>query len=725
MRETGRICKGQNCSAVLPRPSMMHDCFDSRRDRKTTALATDFFDRQQAARRQTTWLRVAFFVAIALVVSTITLIAIAALGGQPFTIIQQAPLLFPIIATIVLVPILTAAWRKRRELRQGGSVVAESLGGVLVTADERDPRQRQLRNIVEEMALASGITLPSIYVLADEDGINALAAGHDVNDAAVIVTAGALRRFNRDELQAVIAHEFSHILNGDMALNMRFCAWLAGLTAITEKARRMSSDGGVQNIVRRLRLLPFTVSAWIVGSLGELIGRALQAAVSRRREHLADASAVQFTRNPQALKAAFLVMLGTDSGTEMQSEQTRGFAHMFFASAHAPRIPLTRRLFATHPPLNERLRLLEPGLTDHQIRAMARETAKRVRSVDLSASTAGDTTGAAREALQKVVGVAVAAGTAAQTPATAAATTSPRASAPSAAAALLAQLTAGPTLSVGNPVLNRLPRESQRLIETLAADVRSSGDSVLGLTVAMLLDTDAAARRSQLAGLVKPLGMPVVRQIGLLLPRIDATPRHAWIPLVMALLPALEALDAAQRAPLLALSRVFGKRAGSREPLRFMLARMLEIRLAHGIPTGDVDGSPQVTLRQRDAAIGILLRFAVLFSTFSSMRATERGYRTGLMNLLPPQSWPAFTTTPPSAEEIEKALSELRQLRRPGRRAVMDGLKRAMADDAELGESTGFDVLQFAAIALDVPVGSVPERLHFADVPGERESRAG
>jgi hypothetical protein len=241
----------------------------------------------------------------------------------------------------------------------------------------------------------------------------------------------------------------------------------------------------------------------------------------------------------------------------------------------------------------------------------------------------------------------------------------------------------------------------------------------------MLLDSDAAARRSQLAGLVKPLGMPVVRQIGLLLPRIDSTPRHAWMPLLIALLPALEALDTTKRAPLLALSRVFGKRAGSREPLRFMLARVLDIRLAQGIPAGDVDGSPQVTLRQRDASIGMLLRFAVLFSTFSSTRATERGYRTGLMNLLPPQSWPAFTTAPPSVAEIERAIGELRHLRRPGRRAVMDGLKRAMADDAELGESTGFDVLQFAAIALDVPVGALPERLHFADVPGEPASRTG
>ncbi len=698
-------------------------------------MATDFFIRQEAARRQTAWLRVAFFAAVALVVSAITLIVIAALGGQPFTIIRQFPLLFPIIATIVLVPILTAAWRKRRELRQGGSVVAESLGGLLITADDRDPRHRQLRNIVEEMALASGITLPSIYVLADEDGINALAAGHDANDAAVIVTAGALRSFNREELQAVIAHEFSHILNGDMALNMRFCAWLAGLTAITEKARRMSSDGGVRNIMRRLRLLPFTVSAWIVGSLGELTGRALQAAVSRRREHLADASAVQFTRNPEALKSAFLVMAGADSGTEMQSEQTRGFAHMFFASAHAPRIPLTRRLFATHPPLNERLRLLQPGLTDHQIRAMAREAARRVRSAEAAPTDAAGAPSTTREALQKVVGVAVAAGAAAQdsraaaagvpaATASAAARTSPTGAAPPAAAALLAQLTAAPPLSVGNPVLNRLPRDSQLLIESLATEVRSSADSVLGLVIALLLDADAAARRSQLAGLVKPLGMPVVRQIGLLLPRLDATPRHAWMPLLLALLPAVEALDATKRAPLLALSRVFGKRAGSREPLRFMLARVLEVRLAQGIPVGDVDGSPQVTLRQRDGSIGILLRFAVLFSTFSSTRATERGYRTGLMNLLPPQSWPAFTTSPPSSAEIDTAIRELRQLRRPGRRAVMDGLKRAMADDAELGESTGFDVLQFAAIALDVPVGSLPERLHFADVSGERESRA-
>ena len=695
-------------------------------------MATDFFARQEAARRQTTWLRVAFFMAVIGVVGAISMIIIAALTNDPFTAVRQAPLLLPIVASIVLIPILTAAWRKRRELRQGGSAVAEALGGALIETGDPDPQHRRLRNIVEEMSLASGITQPSVYVLDQEDGVNALAAGHDVNDAAVIVTAGALRRFNREELQAVVAHEFSHILNGDMALNMRFCAWLAGLTAVTERARRMSDNRGV---LRNLRVMPFAVAAWVAGSLGELVGRILQAAVSRRREHLADASAVQFTRNPEALKSAFLIMVRATSGTEMLRPETRGFAHMFFASAHAPRIPLTRRLFATHPPLTDRLRQLDPSLTDAQISRLAREAAQR-RDLLETASAAKPVNGApdARDALQKVVGAAIAA-TAATAPTAAAPTVSPAASAtaatppkgnpPPAPAALLAQLTAGPPLPVGNPVLNRLPRESQRAIEALAAGVRSSGDSVLGLAIAMLLDTDAAARRSQLAGLVKPLGMPVVRQIGLLLPRIDATPRHAWMPLLIALLPALEALDTTQRAPLLALSRVFGKRAGSHEPLRFMLARVLEIRLAHGIPAGDVDGSPQVTLRQRDASIGMLLRFAVLFSTFSSTRATERGYRTGLMNLLPPQSWPAFTTAPPSATEIDTAIGELRHLRRPGRRAVMDGLKRAMADDAELGESTGFDVLQFAAIALDVPVGALPERLHFADVPDERESRAG
>lgn len=444
-------------------------------------------------------------------------------------------------------------------------------------------------------------------------------------------------------------------------------------------------------MLRTLRLLPFTVAAWMVGSLGELIGRALQAAVSRRREHLADASAVQFTRNPEALKSAFLIMVRAESGTEMLTPATRGFAHMFFASAHEPRIPLTRKLFATHPPLTERLQQLDPSLTTAQINRLARETAQR-------------------RSIQEAVPDARAA---------------PNGAPPPAPAALLTQLSSGPPLPGGNPVLNRLPRESQRLIEAIAADVRGSGDSVLGLAVAMLLDSEPAARRSQLAGLVKPLGMPVVRQIGLLLPRIDATPRHARMPLLIALLPALEALDPAKRALLLALSRIFGKRSDSREPLRFMLARVLDIRLAHGIPAGDVDGSPQVTLRQRDASIGVVLRFAVLFSTFSSVRATERAYRTGLMNLLPPQSWPAFTPSPPPASEIDRAIGELRQLRRPGRRAVMDGLKRAMADDAELGESTGFDVLQFAAIALDVPVGSLPERLHFADLPGERESRTG
>ena len=181
------------------------------------------------------------------------------------------------------------------------------------------------------MAIAARIRKPQVFVLPDEAGINAFAAGHSPDEAAVAVTQGALDAFDRDQLQAVIGHEFSHILNGDMKINMRLTAWIFGLCVITDLARRIMNKRGGGKGAARLKLIAFGI--FLAGSAGALAGRLLQAAVSRRREHLADASAVQFTRNPQALQGAFVVMAANAAGTRLEHERAVDVAHMFFASS--------------------------------------------------------------------------------------------------------------------------------------------------------------------------------------------------------------------------------------------------------------------------------------------------------------------------------------------------------------------------------------------------------
>jgi Zn-dependent protease with chaperone function len=259
-------------------------------------------------------------------------VLLLALGAHPLGLLRRQPASVIALAVPVMLAIAFVSWRRWRELREGGATVARALGGVRLATQESDPGRRRLVNVVEEMALAARIPAPQVFVLPGERGINAFAAGHTPEDAAVGITAGALECLDRDELQAVIGHEFSHILNGDMALNTRLVAWLYGLMAVNGFARNLMQRG---RKARSLRLIMFGAAMWLVGSAGLLAGRLLQAAVSRRREHLADASAVQFTRNPEALKSAFLAMAATASGSRIESSAAPELAHLFFASARA------------------------------------------------------------------------------------------------------------------------------------------------------------------------------------------------------------------------------------------------------------------------------------------------------------------------------------------------------------------------------------------------------
>ncbi len=237
----------------------------------------------------------------------------------------------------------------------GGSAVAESLDGRLIASNTNDPDERKLLNVVEEMSIASGVPMPKVYVLDNEDGINAFAAGHTPSDAAVAVTRNCMTKLSRDELQGVIGHEFSHILNGDMRLNIRLIGILFGIFCIATIGRILlytrSSNSRDKNPLPIIGLLLL-----VIGSLGVFFGRLIQAAVSRQREFLADASSVQFTRNPAGLSGALQKIGGY--GSLMESPHASDASHLFFASG------LTDSFFgamATHPPLDARIRAIDPN----------------------------------------------------------------------------------------------------------------------------------------------------------------------------------------------------------------------------------------------------------------------------------------------------------------------------------------------------------------------------
>ncbi|TVR64779.1 MAG: hypothetical protein EA422_05910 [Gemmatimonadales bacterium] len=250
------------------------------------------------------------------------------------------------------------------QLRKGGAAVAELLGGRRVDPGTRDPKERQLMNVVEEMSIASGVPVPEVFIMDREPGINAFAAGHTLNDAAVAVTRGALDAFTRDELQGVMAHEFSHILNGDMRLNIRLMGLLFGILLLTVVGRgvlrggmgsgrgRSSGGGGQAGAIAAVG-----IALVVLGYLGVLVGRLIQAAVSRQREYLADAAAVEFTRNPDGIANALKRIGAGAHGSRLQDSHAEEASHFFFASGRRKALS---GMTATHPPLEKRIRRVQP-----------------------------------------------------------------------------------------------------------------------------------------------------------------------------------------------------------------------------------------------------------------------------------------------------------------------------------------------------------------------------
>ena len=327
----------------------------------------NFFRAQDEARGRTTKLVV--LLVLAIVVLAGTLYALAVLGQHKLS--RRGELdwfqgdLFFWTAGVALIVIIGGSLLRIAELSKGGGAIAERLGGRLLTANTADLAERRYLNVVQEMALASGLPVPLCYVIDGDETINAFAAGNSPQDAAVGVTRGALRNLNRDELQGVIAHEFSHIGNGDMKLNLRLIGAIAGLTALAQLGyiffRLAGSVRGKNSAPIALGMVLAGIVVLLIGSGGILFGKIIQASVSRQREYLADASAVQFTRNPLGLASALKKVAGLSGAQREASSAELEAQHMFFAGSAG----FLESLFSSHPPIGERIRRVDPAFDGH------------------------------------------------------------------------------------------------------------------------------------------------------------------------------------------------------------------------------------------------------------------------------------------------------------------------------------------------------------------------
>ncbi|MEO6364883.1 MAG: M48 family metallopeptidase [Luteimonas sp.] len=328
----------------------------------------NFFEQQAAARKSSTRLVVLFALAVVGIVLAVDFAAWLAFGGASGEPGETGGLLaFTTLATIGIIGL--GSMYRIASLRGGGEPVALQFGGVAVPENTTDTQLRRLRNVVEEIAIASGVPVPRIFVLEHEAGINAFAAGYSPSDAVVAVTRGALEKLNRDELQGVIAHEFSHILNGDMRLNIRLIGVLFGILMLGLIGRKILQHGRFGGRSKGAgAIIGAALIAIVVGYIGLFFGRMIKAGVSRTRESLADASAVQFTRQTVGLSGALKKIGGLGEGSRLNERgDAEEVSHMLFGDGVG-----FSGLFATHPPLLRRIQALEPSFRADQLDALQR-----------------------------------------------------------------------------------------------------------------------------------------------------------------------------------------------------------------------------------------------------------------------------------------------------------------------------------------------------------------
>jgi Zn-dependent protease with chaperone function len=608
----------------------------------------NFFEQQELARRNTRVLVLLYALAVVAVAAAVS--AVAA-GAYLMARAQRAPVP-PSLADVpsslwwgaalgTLAVILAVTVVQSLRLGSGGETVARMAGGREVTPGTRDPLERRLLNVVEEMAIASGARVPKVYVLPGEAAINAFAAGTEQANAVVAVTRGTLESLNRDELQGVIGHEFSHVLHGDMRLNLRMMGVLAGIVFLGALGvflmRGAGRTGGRRD--GAAAVLAVGLGLFAVGYTGLFFARLIKAAVARQREFLADASSVQYTRNPEGLAGALDQIRSSGRGTLIANRFAEDMSHMYFGDS--VRLHLAS-LYATHPPLEERIRRVLPGFDGSGYRARR------------APPEAPDDDGERRRKAAQALLVAAAAATRGQRADDA---SQAWGHSPQASAGLVGQVDAGKV------------QTARRLLDAMPDDMREAVREPAGARQVVL---EMVSRRPG-AGRLPP---------ALRLPALDMA------------LPALKRMDEAERASFLA--SVEGVvRADRRLTLHeFVLLAMLRAQLA---PPPRPAGA-RASLESRRPAASVLLTLIALASGNEPRGAFEAG--AAQLGFVDAELLGRERLTP---EAVQSSLDALRDLAPAAQQRLVSGLFAAATADGRirLGEA---ELLRLVGAVLECPL---------------------
>jgi Zn-dependent protease with chaperone function len=640
----------------------------------------DFFGAQARARQQSRLLAWGFALSVLAVILALDAVVLMALRiksavgkhAEPFegSLVQWAmshPGTVLLASALIGGFISVASFARILQLREGGGYVARTLGGVRVERSTQDPRRRQLHNVVEEMALASSVPVPEVYVLEKDDSINAFAAGHTPANAAVAVTRGALVNLNREQLQGVVAHEFSHILNGDMRLSVRLMGMVFGLMAVATAGRLLirlagSSGGNSRRGRGAAPLLMVGVGVFIVGQIGFWAGRVLQAWISRKRECLADASAVQFTRNPDGLRDALVRIAALHVPPDPAGTGRAEVAHLLF-------VPRAQRLLATHPPLIERVRELDPQVTPERFQSMMRLAREQIRRQSDAApepvAAANSTSGA------QFTGLAV-----------------------PAAVALIAGSTGDPAprhLEQAIAVRRALPPALQASAE--------QPERAQALLLALVIFASPAARAQQVACVRDKLGGAMANEVEGAEGVVSGLAATLRLPAVLQLMPALRALPVAERLACVVVLKEVMRLDGTLSVFDYSLeklaTRALLPREAAREPHGDL------------AIDDVAASLGVVFSVLARQGArnadqARQAYEAGVAPLLP-RHRPAYSIIDDWVPLFDRALEELCRLRVAAKQLLIEALVRTIAHDEMLAPAEA-ELLRAICAVLECPL---------------------
>jgi len=645
----------------------------------------NFFQSQDNARRQIRSLILMFILAVIAIVAAVNLVIamlIVNMGNEAGTatlpdfnwIINNLGLVTGIsVSTIGFISL--SSLYKIASLSAGGGKVARSLGGTLINAESKDPLRRRLYNVVEEMAIASSIPTPEVYVLEQEPGINAFAAGFTTGDAAVTVTRGTLETLTRDELQGVIGHEFSHILNGDMRLSTRLMGVLFGILvigligrAVLNSARYGASRSDSSRRDNTAAIYLAGLGLFLIGYIGVFFGQLIKAAVSRQREFLADASAVQFTRQTQGIAGALKKIAAAQQGSKLQTADAEEVSHMLFATGLS-----FSSLWATHPPLVQRIKALEPNFDESEIERLAEampsqtQTQSGSEDSDQSVSTAGF-------APQRI------------------------AITPDAV-----------TETVGLPAEEHIQLASalrQSIPENLYRAAHSGADA-LPLVLALLLDANESVRRTQLDLIAQQLGGTAVMATETLQLDVQKLDTAFRLPLLQITFPLIKNRPMEQLERIADLVHELIEVDGVIDTFEFALSCVLKTHLndaAHPQRRQD-----SLRLTQMPEAVGVLLSVMAKQGHAETGEAYQKGmeslgrYEPRIKMLIDTKQWPNYEPLQNWIPAAEAALSQLDRLHMLDKQALVSALALTISHDGKVSAHEA-ELLRAICSALHCPL---------------------